>query len=162
MNILNKKMEAALEELNDIINTVDYYSVSKIANTVFCEIEGCILRNKGTQIGSFNIERILRAYNDRTGYEASYNEVRINDYVEDFKHGPIEGLALALRVMADWKNQLKKCFPNYTLHIVVVYDGEFTTLRVYKFREEDGSWIAIDNLDGYNSEAVMVMVIAQE
>lgn len=159
MDKLNKKMGTVLTEIMDIRNGVDYTKVSDLVNTEFYEIEGCVLRNKGEKVERLNIDKILCVYNDRTGYEASFNEVRINDYIEELHYGPVEGLALALRIIEDWENRLKQCFPNYTFHIIVVFDDEYTTVRFYKFRNEEGSWIDIDNLDGYSGESVLVKIV---
>lgn len=158
MDRFNKEMKTALEKIDEYRDMINYNRILKIVKAEFYEVEGCILRKKEKKINKLSIGKIIRVYGNRTGYEASYNEIRINDYVEEFKNGPIEGLALTLRIARDWENQLIRDFPNYTFHIVIGYDDEFTTLRFYKFREEEGSWIAIDNLEGYVSEAVMVIV----
>lgn len=50
----------------------------------FIEVDECILVKREEYEIKLDINRILSVYFDRTGFEASYNEFRLEDYYEGF------------------------------------------------------------------------------
>lgn len=126
----------------------------------FCEIKGFVLLKKDKDIyEDLDVDRILSFYHDRTGFEASYNELRIEDYFDWCIGKPIEGLAMAVKLSEIWGCKLKKDFPNYKFCIIIGYDDSFTTIRFHKFRDDEYSWISIDDLDDYKEESIALRII---
>ena len=75
--------------LNKANGTKEYIKMStdnmpKILTPNFIEVYNCIIIDTNNEIKAENIdfERILLMFQDRTGYEASCNEVRLNDYID--------------------------------------------------------------------------------
>ena len=82
----DKKMKYLLNKAN---GTKEYIkmstdNMSKILTPNFIEVYNCIIIDTNNEIKAENIdfERILLTFQDRTGYEASCNEVRLNDYID--------------------------------------------------------------------------------
>ncbi|NFH70231.1 hypothetical protein FC960_13115 [Clostridium botulinum] len=69
------------------------------------------------------MKKILLAYYDRTEFEASYNEFRIEDYFDWCVGKPMEGLALAIKLSEIWEYKLKSEFLSYKFHIIMGFDG---------------------------------------
>lgn len=155
---MNKKMEMALNELKLFENSIDYTIITEMTKTKFYEIEQCVLIDDGERKCNLDMKKIFEIYGDRIGYEASCNEFRINDYIEDDDNLGIKVLAYALEVMKSWESELKKQFASYTFNILISYDGEYATLRVYKYREEEIEWIDIDDLERFKYEAILVNI----
>ncbi|SEJ49895.1 hypothetical protein SAMN05660742_1092 [Propionispira arboris] len=126
----------------------------------FLEVKGFVLlkKNKG-DFEELDENKILSIYYDRTGFEASYNEFRIEDYFDWCIEKPIENLALAIKLSEIWECKLKRDFPSYKFHIIIGFDGKFTTIRFHKLRDEEGSWIALENLDDYKNNSIAVRVV---
>ncbi|GLC30954.1 hypothetical protein [Clostridium omnivorum] len=126
----------------------------------FYEIKGFVLLKKHKDtVEELDEDKIISVYYDRTGFEASYNEFRIEDYFDWCIGKPMEGLALAVKLSEIWECKLKRDFPNYKFHIIMGFDGNYTTIRFHKFRDEEGSWIALDDLDDYKEKSIAVRIV---
>jgi len=126
----------------------------------FYEVKGFVLLKKNKDIDKeLDADKILSLYHDRTGFEASYNEFRIEDYFEWCIGKPIDGLAMAIKLSEIWGLKLKKEFPDYKFYIIMSYDGSFTTIRFHKYRDDEDSWISINELDDYKEESIALRVI---
>ncbi|ACD21845.1 hypothetical protein FDE76_07605 [Clostridium botulinum] len=153
------------KNMMDFLNRIDIYHkdfLDKIMRrwSEFFEIKGFVLLKKYKDtVEELDENKILSVYYDRTGYEASYNEFRIEDYFDSYIGKPMDGLALAIKLSEIWEYKLKRDFPSYKFHIIIGFDGNFTTIRFHRFRDEEGSWIALDNLDEYNGESIAVRIV---
>ncbi|MCE5286597.1 MAG: hypothetical protein LLG02_12220 [Pelosinus sp.] len=126
----------------------------------FLEIKGfVILKKYNNTIEELDEDKILSVYYDKTGFEASYNEFRIEDYFDWSIGKPMEGLALAVKLSEIWECKLKREFPSYKFHIIVGFDGNYTTIRFHKLRDEEGSWIALEDLDEYKGNSIAVRIV---
>ncbi|NRT79273.1 hypothetical protein [Clostridium beijerinckii] len=126
----------------------------------FFEIKGFVLLKKNKDnFENLDEKKILSTYYDRTGFEASYNEFRIEDYFDWCIGRPIEGLAMAVKLSEIWECKLKRDFPSYKFHIIIGFDGKYTTIRFHKIRDEEDCWIELDDLDGYNDESIAVRIV---
>lgn len=129
----------------------------------FLEVKGFVLLKKNNDaFEKLDEEKILSIYYDRTDFEASYNEFRIEDYFDSYIGNPMEGLILAVKLSEIWEYKLKRDFPNYKFHIIIGFDDNYTTIRFHKLREEEGSWIALDNLDEYKGKSIAVRIVGEE
>ncbi|AVQ47802.1 hypothetical protein C7M60_18785 [Clostridium botulinum] len=90
---------------------------------------------------------------DRTGYEASCNEIRINDYVDVYDDYNI--LSLSKVIIQAWKYKLKTEYPEYKFLIILAYREGYATLRFHVFRENEGTWL-VNDLNAYKEEAILV------
>lgn len=129
--------------------------LSKIMLPKFKEVYDCIIIDLNNEINEENInfKRILSLFGDRTGYEASCNEIRINDYI-DFSE-EIAVIKLSVMIMDSWKYKLKAKYPQYKFCIIFSFSVGYVTLRCHVLRENEGPWLKND-LDEYRDEAILV------
>ncbi|HAG42625.1 MAG TPA: hypothetical protein DCL31_03625 [Clostridium sp.] len=109
--------------------------------------------NNGIKEENINFKRILSMFGDRTGYEASCNEIRINDYIDCSDEFSV--IQLAEIIMDTWKYKLKTEYPKYRFCIILSFIEGYATLRCHVVRENESPWLK-DDLDEYEYEAIMV------
>jgi hypothetical protein len=154
----NKNMEYSLNSIK--ISHENFLKKIIMIYPEFIEKEGFILLQKGIDTDDkLDVDRILSLYHDKTGFEASYNEIRVEDYFDWCIEKPLEGLAIAFKITDIWECKLKSDFPNYKFCIIIGFDGNFTTIRFHKYREEEGNWVSLDNLDSYKEESIAVRIV---
>lgn len=152
MQRLNKAMENKLEGLDLYTSRLDS---NLLSNPFFYENNGFYLIKKNSkEIKEINVEKIIKIYKDRTGYESSVNECKIEDY---FKCEKKEELKIAMALSEVWKDELKRKFSDSIFYILVSNDGYSTTIRFYKYRENEAIWIDLDNINSYD-EAIAVKI----
>lgn len=127
----------------------------KIMLPNFKEVHDCIIidNNSEIKLENVNFKRILSMFRDRTGYEASCNEIRINDYID--YSDEIAVLQLSKIIMDTWKYKLKTKYPQYKFCIIISFSNGYVTMRFHVVRENESSWLKAD-LDEYKDEAIMV------
>lgn len=109
------------------------------------------------EIEKIDIDKILQIYGDRTGYEASCNEIRINDYINGENIDFRKVLDLGFKTLDIWCNILKKDYPYNEFCLIISCDKESVTLRFHKVRHNESMWLS-ENLEGYE-EAVAFKII---
>lgn len=139
----------------DEVIKINTDNLSKIMIPNLKEVHNCIIIDMNNEINEENInfKRILSMFKDRTGYEASCNEIRINDYIEYYN--PIAVLQFAEIIMDTWRYKLKMDYPQYKFCIILNFSEEYVTIRFHIIRENESSWLKAD-LDKYEHEAIMV------
>ncbi|MGK9431249.1 hypothetical protein ACSSTO_15500 [Bacillus atrophaeus] len=60
--------------------------------------------------------------------------------------------------MDGWENHLNEKFPEHKFVVVLSIDEGFATLRFYKYREEESSWLKEDS-EEYGNEAILIKEI---
>ncbi|WP_072335247.1 MULTISPECIES: hypothetical protein [unclassified Paenibacillus] len=153
----NKKMKEYLEYLNSSdrkrINFTD-----ELSSLEFMEWDGCILVKQNTS--SILPEKFIpnQFFQDRTGFEASYNHIHLNDYYEEIaENNPIELLQIAIMTLGQWEKYFKGNFPHKKFSTIISFDGEDCIIRFITERLYEPSWIS-DNIDSYN-EALLISTI---
>lgn len=150
----NKAMLSHLEKLKElrIENTIllKYPEISWIIFPEFVEWDGCVLLRQEEQLSlpeKFNPNQFCP---DRTGYEADINHVHLDDYIDEIRSYPYEGLRIGLKIMNIWQLQLKSQFPSKKFILILTFDGEDCTLRFHTFREDALPWIDVKSLNDFN------------
>lgn len=157
----NTLLENEIKEIDlDKIKLTLDSSIKKINDLmipVFLEISDCILlKKKDKLINEDKIVQLIKVLGDKTGLEASENEIRLNDFFENDL--PLEtSLALALLVIEIWKNRLKIVFPTYTFCLILSIDSDYVTLRFHRLRMKEPMWISED-LEKYNQPIGYVII----
>lgn len=130
-------------------------NMSKILTPNFIEVYNCIIIDTNNEIKAENIdfERILLMFHDRTGYEASCNEVRLNDYIDCSDEMGV--LKTAEIIMKVWEKKLVMEYPQYRFCIILSFSEGYAKLRFHMIRENEKSWLKSD-LETYKDEALMV------
>jgi hypothetical protein len=157
----NTEMARLLKIINfDEVSKKELHNISGVVSPIFVEVEDCVLiKDENEDIKELNMNLITKAYGDKTGFEASNNHIHISQYVDDGYRSPIKELKLAMYILDAWKIKLKTDFPEYKFHLILSYDGKESTLRFHKYREDEGFWLIIDDLDGYEEEAILILEI---
>lgn len=154
----NKNMIDLLEKAKikkEEVIKISTDNLSKIMSPNFKEVHDCIIvdMNNEIKVENVNLKRILSMFRDRTGYEASCNEIRINDYID--YSDEVAVLQLAEIIMDTWKYKLKTEYPKYKFCIILSFSKGYVTMRFHVIRENESSWLKAD-LDEYKDEAIMV------
>lgn len=150
------KLLKDIENNNENIIKIDLNEIEKIANLNIIEVHDCVILDLDNRIIKKNIDFdfILKRFEDRVGYEASCNEIRVNDYIIEGSFNSI--VKLSFNVIDILKYKLKSKYPDDKFCIVFSSHKEEVTLRFYKIREDEKAWLNEENLDGYIDEAIMV------
>ncbi|CUP87129.1 hypothetical protein [Clostridium baratii] len=150
------KLLKDIENNNENIIKIDLNEIEKIANPNIIEVHDCVILDLDNRIIKKNIDFdfILKRFEDRVGYEALCNEIRVNDYIIEGSFNSI--VKLSFNVIDILKYKLKSKYPDDKFCIVFSSDKEYVTLRFYKIRENEKAWLNEEELDGYIDEAIMV------
>ncbi|WP_460263628.1 hypothetical protein [Clostridium sporogenes] len=154
----NKLMERLLENLIERDKNLIKVKVGNISTILFpnlIKVHDCIIVDIEKEVTEedINFKEIISMYGDRTGYEASCNEIRINDYVDFYDDYNI--LSLSKVIIQAWKYKLKTEYPGYKFLIILAYREGYATLRFHIFREDEGTWL-LNDLNVYKEEAILV------
>lgn len=152
----NKNMKNLLKEMKkEELVKINPDKLSKIMIPNFKEVYDCIIIDMNNEIKEENInfKRILSMFGDRTGYEASCNEIRINDYIDYSDEFAV--IQLGQIIMDIWKYKLKTEYPKYRFCIILSFNEGYVTLRCHVVRENESLWLK-DNLDEYEDDAIIV------
>ncbi len=163
MKYTNKNMKKLIERLEEQSNTnkVDLSNLKNIISPNIVKVDDCFildLEYELTDNPTINWNRILKMFGDKTGYEASCNELRINDYLDYNDLSDEEILLYALQVVDGWEYHLKEKFREYKFVVILSIDEGFATLRCYKYREEESSWLKAD-IEEYENESILIKEI---
>ena len=156
---VNKNMEKILKNINfeeENIIKIDLNELEKIIDPNIIYVHNCAILDLDNKIIKKNIDFdfIIKRFGDRVGYEASRNEIRVNDYIIEGTFNSI--VKLSFKIINILKYKLKLQYPNNKFCIIFTSDKEYVTLRFYKIREDEKPWLNEKDLDGYIDEAIMV------
>jgi len=152
-------MKKQLKKIADM-SEVDISKIPELFLQDFVEWDSCIL------LSGVNASDIKEAhfkpnehFRDRTEFEAFCNHIYINDYFSEIEECPEKSLKVALEIVEIWEQKLKARFPDTKFHLIVSCDEFGAAIRLYKYRIEEGSWINIDNIEGYLENGLLVKEI---
>ncbi|MBP2635483.1 MAG: hypothetical protein H6Q72_1390 [Firmicutes bacterium] len=157
----NEIMRRQLKEVENTLHSeISTVKVQKLLSSEFIEWDGCVL------LEAVNDENALDThfkpneyYPDRTEYEAFCNHIHISDYLPESEECPLQSLVLALKILEVWESKLMNSFPGLKFHLILSHDEFGSVLRFHKFRQEEGLWINVDNINGYTEQGIMLKEI---
>ncbi|MBS4537551.1 hypothetical protein GOQ27_03700 [Clostridium sp. D2Q-11] len=156
--------------MDDIIDDIDFFNIStvnvdvsqllNVFNPKIKDVYGCLIidNNDEIQLNDINFHRIISMYGDKTGYEASCNEIRLNDYIKGDIYEVKDVISLGFMILNIWSLILKESYPNYNFCLIISSNKKIVTLRFHIVREEENIWLS-DNLQDYKDEAVAYKII---
>lgn len=100
---------------------------------------------------------MLEVYGDKTGYEASNTETRINCFFENVI-SEITGVKIALIVLEVWAMRLKKMDPESKFCLIMCNDEDHVEIRLHKVRSEEDGWL-LDDIETYKDGAVGYVIV---
>lgn len=161
MILKNREMERVIAVINE--SEEPRHNLSELSYVIwpeFIEVSECILMKQNTENPKeLNMDHIYRMFGDRTGFEASDSHVHMMDLAKEFELQPLEGVKFALKLLEIWECKLKRDFPQYRFVLILSFDGQDSILRFHRNREEEGSWLNNNDLDGYENTAILVKYV---
>jgi hypothetical protein len=144
---LNSKLssiERKASLVKDSTVTLSLDNVDRLFNMRIQDIFDCILlvEDEEIELTEEQFIDVVKMYGDKTGYEASNNELRIIDYCES-ELTQEEQYLIGKSCISDLNNKIPGKLVFY-----FSYDEEVLTIRFHKFREADGLWTN-ENVEGY-------------
>lgn len=118
---------------------------SERPSPIFTKWDHCILIDN-TELGTLKTVKET-TYPDRTGLEASINHLHVSD------------LATGMQIIDQWTGKMQEYYSDRQFIIVLScqLDGKDVVIRFYQYRKDDPEWVALDNLEGYKEEAILVI-----
>lgn len=160
--ITNNKMKKLLEHVSNCPNEeklqLSVQQLDKLFYPTLKRVKDCvIISEKSLSNLEKTFDNAMSMYIDKTGYEASNTETRINCYFEN--EISIEaGTKIALMVIEVWALRLKQIEPYSKFCLILVCDEEYVEIRFHKVRSNEKSWLA-DNLEEYEDGAVGYVIV---
>ncbi len=153
----NLKMSVLLEESHHTNELLQTSSLKRILHPIIKDVYGCSVIDNEDEIDvdRIDFDTIIERHGDRTGYEASCNDTRINDYIDDDTIEHKELISIGLEIIEMWMMQLKSLYPGKRFTFIMSSDSVYVTLRFYQIRDNDVEYLC-DNLEDYE-EAIAVI-----
>ena len=101
--------------------------------------------------------RAMEMYQDKTGYEASNTETRIDCHFEG-EVSMMAGTQIALIAIEVWALSLKQLDPDSKFCLIMCSNEDRVEIRFHKVREDEGMLLA-DDLEGYKGDAVGYVIV---
>lgn len=160
--ISNSKMKELLDNLHTYPSIemleLNIQQLNKLLFPPFKKVKDCvIISQKSVDKLESTFDDAIKMYMDKTGYEASNTETRINDYFEN-EISLTGGTQIALMVMKTWALQLKQIEPNTKFCLIICSDEERVEIRFHKMRDTESGWLVKD-LEEYKDGAVGCILI---
>lgn len=158
---MKELMDNCKDKSNQII-TFSQDSLDKLFNPPFYKLYDCIIFSNS----SINYESeeefndiINRMYGDKTGFESSNTETLINSFIKDDELTVSDILPVALTVINNWINVLKRLEPNCKFCFILSCDCEmsYVTLRFHKVRNNEQFWIS-DDIENFQQPVGYVII----
>ncbi len=153
-NLMSKSVQ-----LNASEATLPLGKLLMILNPIIKDVNGCLIIDNHSEIDieKVNFDRILRMHGDKTGYEASSNEIRVNDFIDGDSIDFRSVLALGINILDVWSINLKRDYPNNRFCLMVTCGDDSVILRFHQVRDDENMWL-VEDLEKYN-EAVAYKII---
>jgi len=152
--INNEKMKNMLQEteksnINEKLVKLTLDNIKKLFCPNFIHIYDCIIiSDKEIELSVGQYDKVIGMFGDRTGYEASNNDTRINDYFDSGVSG-FEALSIAMILIDVWGNKLKALEPDINFCFIVDCNDDYVTLRFHKVRIDERMWLS-NNIEDYS------------
>lgn len=135
-----------------------YPEISWIIFPDFVKWDGCVLLRQEEKLRLPKKFEPNQFCPDRTCYEANVNHVHLDDYIDEVKNCPYEGLRIGLKILDIWKLKLKSQFPIKKFILILTFDGNDCVLRFHTYRDDTLPWIDASSLNDYK-EGVLLLEI---
>jgi len=147
--IATAKLEKLLEALNSYKSSNNFVfeiqHLKELLSPDFVSVYDCILiSKKSVEVLEQSFNKAIEMYGDRTGYEASNTEMRINDYIDNENLNIYDILSLTMLILDCWSAKLKQIDCEAKFCFIISCDSPYVTLRYHKFRETEGTWLLED------------------
>ena len=161
--VMNKKMNERFLQLVQYDNEdelrISLESLGKLFSPPFRKVKDCIIISKKSadELEPYLESVVQEVYGDKTGYEASNTETRINCFFEN-EISEITGVKIALIVLEVWAMRLKEMEPESNFCLIMCSDEERVEIRFHKARNDEQGWLD-DDIEAYKDGAVGYVIV---
>lgn len=157
---MNQKMKlliGSLDKKNILDSTILIKDLSNLLFPRIVEAYDCLILDIDQTLDpkTINFEKAIELLGDRTGYEASCNKIRINDYISYNEGNELDVVVFALDLLKIWEYRFKRDYPNITFNLIMSYGDGYVTIGFHILREDEPRWLA-DDLDTFKQEALLL------
>lgn len=158
----NSKMKKLLEYISDYPNTEELQLNMQQLKVLFSpplkRVRDCIIiSDESIDKLEKTFDNAIKMYMDKTGYEASNTETRINCCFEN-DISMETGTQIALMVIGIWTLKLKQMEPYSKFCLIMCSNEKHVEIRFHKVRDDESTWLTED-LEGYKDEAIGYIMI---
>lgn len=154
---MNKNMKKLILDTHSLkgskamINIEDLLMVS---NPLLKEIHNCIVIDNANKLSESEI-KFENINGDRTGFEASENEVLLNSFIFKQHKNCNEVLKLGLFIVELWVNKLRNIYPERCFIVILSSCDGNVFLRFHQKRNDEISWLS-DDIEGYQDAVAFI------
>lgn len=156
----NLKMKQYLDSLvkTEYNFTINLKRIENIIFPKFFDWDGCVLlsqdRNNELQ-AHFTPNPFVT---DRTAFEAGYNHIHLNDYLDDDISADTI-LNIGIKILEVWAAVLYKQYKgSKNFMLILAYDGEEVILRFFTVRKNEVPWLDLSKLEEYLDGILLIEV----
>ena len=102
-------------------------------------------------------DRAIKMYFDKTDYESSHTETRIDCHFEG-EVSMMAGTQIALIALEIWALRLKQIDPDSKFCLIMCSNEDRVEIRFHKVRENEIKWLA-DDINSYQGGAVGYVIV---
>ena len=160
--IANREMKKLLKDISDHPSVENLkFNFSELYDLFFPEfkkVKDCVIISKKSvnELEMF-FDRAMEMYFDKTDYESSHTETRIDCHFEG-KVSMMAGTQIALIALEIWALRLKQMEPDSKFCLIMYGNEDRVEIRFHKVRENEIKWLA-DDLEGYQGDAVGYVIV---
>lgn len=165
-------MIIANQAMKQFMNSTKCKDLNKISTSFaldFIEICDCILLKENVELSKsfYCIEKIKKVYDDLTNFEASLNEIYVNDfYMKTFQEVPklFQSIAdFSFALAQELSEKLTTCYPNKSFQVILSFDiqplsniDDSATLRFVSKHKNEESYIDIQDIDRFDQPVMVI------
>ena len=159
--VANKKMKNLLEQVFKDLGTeelrLNVNQLKILFQPCFKKVKDCvIIAEESVEELEKGFDNAVKMYTDKTGYEASNTETRINCYFEN-EISMMTGTQIALMVIEVWALKLKQMEPDSKFCLIMCSNEERVEIRFHKVRNDER--LLADDIESYKSGAIGYVVV---
>ena len=160
--IANNEMKKLLKEVSEQPSTeilkFNFSELHDLFFPKFKKVKDCVIiaEESVEELERF-FYRAMEMYQDKTGYEASNTETRIDCHFEG-EVSMMAGTQIALIAIEVWALSLKQLDPDSKFCLIMCSNEDRVEIRFHKVREDEGMLLA-DDLEGYKGDAVGYVIV---
>ena len=160
--IANREMKKLLKDVSNHPSVESLkFNFSELYDLFFPEfkkVKDCIIISKKSvnRLEMF-FDKAMEMYQDKTGYESSCSDTRIDCYFEG-EVSMMAGTQIALIALEIWALRLKQMDPDSKFCLIMSSNEDRVEIRFHKIRENEIKWLA-DDIDSYQGGAVGYVIV---
>ena len=160
--VANSEMKKLLKDISDHPSVENLkFNFSELYDLFFPKfkkVKDCVIISKksANELEMF-FDRAIKMYFDKTDYESSHTETRIDCHFEG-EVSMMAGTQIALIALEIWALRLKQMEPDSKFCLIMSSNEDRVEIKFHKIRDNEIKWLA-DDLDSYHNSAVGYVIV---